>query len=358
MRRFSSYTTRVILINLAVTACLILTLGIAGELYLRWYVPSADYRGLYEKKSDPTLYGMKPHADMLRQGVGIRTNSDGFRDREFKDPVGESRFSIAVLGDSYIFGQGVPQDKICPALLEKKLNESVKSDFFRVWNLGVSGYNTEQEAFLLESFVLPRAPDWVVLGYNINDYEPSTPASDDMCTNDGAAPRRTSRLQEIFDGQLLVTEFIKHRIGRLIRIFDPRWFASSYVDDILREYQGGGAGWKKVSGLLSKMNEECKIKGIGFTVAVLPAMFDLSHYSFESVHEAVLSYCYSNEIDCVDVLPYFRSKNPDEMHVSLLDGHPNALAQKIFAEAIANHLLTKIPVSNDMAEEGKKAVFK
>jgi hypothetical protein len=46
------------------------------------------------------------------------------------------------------------------------------------------------------------------------------------------------------------------------------------------------------------------------------------------------------------------------MQVSLLDGHPNALAQKIFAEAIANHLLTKIPVSNDMAEEGKKAVFK
>ena len=354
MRSVAANTITMILINVAITVCLILALGIAGEIYLRRYVPQKDYRGLYERKSDPRQYAMKPQADMVGQGVRVTTNSDGFRDTEFKDAAGKSRFVIAVLGDSFTFGQGVKQDDVYPALLEKQLNQSVKSDFFRVWNLGVSGYNTEQEAFVFESFVLPRAPKWVVVGYNINDYEAVDLTPENASVNEGGHPQQPSWFEEITEERLLAIQFIKHRIGSLIRIFRPQWYGSSYVEDILAEYLGPGPGWQRVSGLLTKMNDECKANGIGFSVAVLPAMLNLSQYPFESVHDVVVSYCRSSAIDCVDVLPYFRSKNLEDTSVSLIDAHPNAAAQQIFADAIEDHLLAQKSFSRVMEEFEKK----
>lgn len=334
-----SQLSRVILVNLALTAVLVLTLGIAVELYFRGRFSPADYRGLNVRTLDARQYTMKANADMVRQGVRIITNSDGFRDKEFTDQSGGTRSVIAVLGDSYTFGHGVPQDQTFPALLENRLNQSVKSDLFRVWNLGVSGYNTEQENCVFENSVLPRAPQWVVVGYNLNDYEPAIPPSETMYSDPAQGDFLTALLQDILSGQFLVIIFSKHRIGNLIRFFKPEWYASLYINDMRNEYVGSGDGWKKVSGLLSRMNDNCKKKGIGFTVAVLPANFDFAHYPLEKVHDVVVSYCHSSGIDCVDVLPSFRSRNVRDMEVSLMDPHPNGLAQQIFSEAIAAHLL-------------------
>ena len=343
---------RVLLINMLIAASLILTFGIAGEYYFRFYVPSPDYRGLCEKTSDSRLYAMKPNMDIVRQGVRIMTNIDGFRDKEFKDALGEDRFVIAVLGDSYTFGQGVPQDKTFPSLLENTLNQSAKTDYFRVWNLGVSGYNTEQEDSLLRSFVLPRAPKWVVVGYNVNDYEPAYPLPDATSTNGGKTSMKPSWIQEVLDRQLFVLSFARGRIGSLIRIFKPQWRGSSYVQDVVHEYLGPGDGWKKASRLLSEMNRECTARGIGFTVAILPAMFDCSHHPFEGVHQMVVSYCRSSGIYCVDVTPQFRGKKSENLVVSVVDPHPGASAQEVFADAVASHLLSVIPLSGKIPITG------
>jgi hypothetical protein len=87
------------------------------------------------------------------------------------------------------------------------------------------------------------------------------------------------------------------------------------------------------------MNEKCKKDGVGFTVALLPTMFDFSRYEFADVHAIVHQYLIGHGIDVVDVAPYFSGKNASQFHVSLMDSHPNALAQHIFARVIADHLL-------------------
>jgi lysophospholipase L1-like esterase len=282
---------------------------------------------------------MIPRSDVMKQGVRITINSDGFRDRDFSQAVEKNEFVIAVLGDSYTFAQGVSQDSTYPAILERILNEDSQKDLFRVWNLGVSGYNTEQESYLLASFVLPRKPRWVVVGYNINDYEPVNVPRTDPQASTGEQFREGAGLRGAVDLDLFVISFARYKIGNLIRMIRPDWYRSSYVDDVRRAYSDPTGEWQKVSEHLRSMNEKCKKNGVGFTVALLPAMFDFSRYEFADVHAIVLQYLLGHGIDAVDVAPYFSGNSASQFHVSLTDPHPNAQAQNIFARVIADHLL-------------------
>lgn len=344
----------IFLINFAVTVSLILVIGMVAEWYLKSSIPSADYRGLYELTSDPRIYAMKPGFDQVRHGVRIKTNSHGFRDGEFDELERQNKFIIAVLGDSFTFGQGVPQEQTYPALLQDQLNRLTETNLFRVWNLGVSGYNTEQEAHVFQSFVLSKTPEWVVVGYNLNDYEPVA-SSEMVSTSEPIHLEKTSWLTELFSGQLFVIHVLKYRIGGLIRLFKPEWYASSYIEDIRNEYLGPGEGWRRVSHLLSIMNDECRENKIGFTVAVLPPMLSFQHYPLEAVHKAIVSSCRSNGVDCVDILPRFQATQLEgSTTVSSVDAHPNARAQKIYAETIAQHLLANAAFSHILAEKKGK----
>ena len=104
----------------------------------------------------------------------------------------------------------------------------------------------------------------------------------------------------------MITEFVKQRLGNLIRIFKPNWYASTYVQDNLDQYLKADGGWSEVSKLLQDMKTDCQSKGVGFTVAILPAMLDFKKYPFEKINEVIIDFCKKNDIDYVDILPYFR----------------------------------------------------
>jgi lysophospholipase L1-like esterase len=338
---------RILLVNLAVLGILFVVFVVIGELALRHFIPSWGHWGLVELTSTPIVYEMKPNLQINREGVEIRTNSDGFRDSDFSGEPKPGEFLIAVLGDSFVFGQGVPQSETMPAVLQKILNKSSKDERFRVWNLGVSGYNTEQEAYLLKSFVLPRKPDWVVVGYNINDCEPIGIDPNSVEKEQHVQEPVIDRLKNYFLNDLLITQFVKQRAGNLIRLFDPTWYASNYVQDTLNQYISSDGGWGQVSTLLKLMKTECDSHGVGFTIAILPAMLDFGNYPYKAANERILSFCKENGIDCIDILPFFRGHNFMNYWVSAMDAHPNGEAQGIFAQALKAHLKDKLPLTKD-----------
>lgn len=285
---------------------------------------------------------MIPSSDIVKQGVRITTNSDGYRDREFEDPSSSGQFVIAVLGDSYTFAQGVPQENTYPAVMERILNQQVGKDYFRVWNLGVSGYNTEQESHVLQTFVLPKRPAWVVVGYNINDYEPINVPAIGPPGHIQESLERLDRQKNILDIDLVVIDFVKHRLGDLIRKVRPGWYHSSYVTDVKKAYLDPSGPWQKVARTIKSMHERCNTEGIGFSVALLPVMFDFTRYEFSDVHAIVYAFCKENGIDVIDVAPFFKGMHAMQLQVSLMDPHPNAAAQAIFARTIAKYLLEVI----------------
>src|SRR5262245_57465910 len=87
--------------------------------------------------------------------ISVVNNADGFRDRDHD--LGSPRRRVLVLGDSYVWGYDVEQEERFTELLQVELED------LDIFNMGVSGYATDQELLLLERFADKYRPSLVVV---------------------------------------------------------------------------------------------------------------------------------------------------------------------------------------------------
>jgi lysophospholipase L1-like esterase len=110
-------------------------------------------------QDDPlTGYRMRPdmQLDFVRQSDGaaipVGTNNLGLRDDEDYQPdAGGDTLRILLLGDSLVFGAGVPFEETMGERLEGILAARAPDQTVQVMNWGVPGYGQEQERLLLEA---------------------------------------------------------------------------------------------------------------------------------------------------------------------------------------------------------------
>ena len=116
------------------------------EFLLRYYRIGDDERNLLYLHD--SFLGWFPQPHMSRQFTGakkinIKHNSLGFRDKEFADNL--EKKNLIFIGDSFAYGYDSEVENRFSELVSKELTN------FDVYNLGVSGYSTDQE-FLLKKF--------------------------------------------------------------------------------------------------------------------------------------------------------------------------------------------------------------
>jgi hypothetical protein len=143
------------LINIGVLiSTLLLTLGVV-EILLRNFMP-IDYRPppselpnvsrqvIYQASELPGLdYELVPNVEIEAHGTIVKTNRYGMRSDE-PSPDSDKRF--VVLGDSFTFGFGVPQNEIFPTRLAKALRKNGQE--YDVLNLAVAGYAMKDELLI------------------------------------------------------------------------------------------------------------------------------------------------------------------------------------------------------------------
>ena len=97
-------------------------------------------------------------------GPSVSLNSLGFRDREIgpKDP---GRYRIAIVGDSFTFGNGVEEPDRFSNLIQGVLGPQ-----YEVLNFGHPGNNLPDHLIELD-LVLKLSPDFVLLQLYENDFE-------------------------------------------------------------------------------------------------------------------------------------------------------------------------------------------
>jgi len=96
----------------------------------------------------------------------FRTNSQGFRGREFEQTAPQGTLRIALVGASYEVGAGVDDDEIFPVLIENTLNREYAGKTYanyEILNCSVGGYGMVQRTLLLEQKVMQFRPNVVLL---------------------------------------------------------------------------------------------------------------------------------------------------------------------------------------------------
>jgi lysophospholipase L1-like esterase len=279
---------------------------IPGAEFLYTNLPASAIRFVYD--SNPRGY-FSPGNSVIH-----RTNPKGFRGPDFTvaKPPGTLRFLF--LGDSFTFGEGVQDGDTYPerfrALLEK--TGAYRGRRIEAINLGVGGYDTEQEAALLRDFGLSLAPDWIFVGYCLNDAEPPL-------FERGADGKLVRRDREAEAPENLGTAPIPLplrglRLTRLVYLaYRNQRITAATMAHYRNLYREDGADYRRMKYALGEIGRLGRGAGVPVTVLIFPIFYHLDGgYPFRDLAAKIEAEAGRNQMDVIDLLPLFRGfSGPD-----------------------------------------------
>ncbi len=325
----------------ALVAVVTLLAGLVGaELWLRAYRP-VEHRApldlaavphdakMFHRRSDvPGLaYELVPGVQGEYSGVEVSINTLGQRGPEVLREKPEGTFRVVAIGDSLTFGYGAPQEGTWPAALQRELVRDASTLGVRsveVLNLGVSGYNSADEACVLEAKALALAPDVIVVGYFLNDPQ--------------VAPLQT--LPRWFG-----TPSLWER-SHLLRLVDSWFFARAkarFGNDAYRYLHDPDAeGWAMVQTAFESMHRAASAHGVPVVIATLPAFPpgpNWNDYRWSELHARVMAAARERGLEAIDAVPEFQldDRRPKDLGVDF--EHPNPEGAEIIARAVAREVL-------------------
>lgn len=316
---------RLLAIQLAVLAgLLVLVLG-GLEAYLRLTVPASSSESIFEYTLQTGRYKvMRRNAEVVAWGKPLRTNALGFRDRQFEVPAkrpGELR--VVVLGDSFTVSAGVDYEDIYTTRLERMLRE--RRPGLKVMNLAVSGYNIVQYELVLKEVALALQPDLVVVAvFPANDFSNET--------LEGNARRARGEPEPAPPG-LPRSLYVYRAWGSKIEAKVRSAFAKETQTQKERD-----AGWEDNIGALARIAETTKARKIPLLVTALPHTWNFR--SEAALHDKVYRFCAERDIPTFDMLRAFMASGVKESALRLnpLDSHPNETYNRVAARALAGRL--------------------
>ena len=297
------------------------------------------------------VYELRPNVRGQFIGQPLLINSQGLHDHEYSHRKDAGTFRIVGVGDSSLFGWGVPFEESGLKVLERRLNEKPGARTFEVIDFAVPGYNTAMEAETFVKKCLEYAPDLVLLNFNTNDYD----VPNFMRRPTDLATLRRSYLFDlaysVYDG-VMGLERQPPPFDFLNRTTALRQAEHLDDDPALPEeyrYMVGAKGVVRALERLTAAAHERAIPVIVFTVKAYPGLDP--KYERDELRDGQRELLERESqrlgFHFLNTYPYYMdylNRHPDAnlatvFAVSESDGHPNTLAHAIDAQAIFDYLV-------------------
>jgi len=199
---------------------------------------------------EPIAYRLRPGLDADFHHAHYKVNSIGTRGDEVPVPKPENEYRVLWLGDSIVFGIGVEQADTIPAVVERMAARARGDRHFRMVNMGVPSYNTEQELTQFETLGMQLQPDAVVLFFASNDIDKKNWVFDKRASFAADFAQRSYALS---------TLFVLYR-----RVLQARAVDTGGSD--MGNYAEGNPRWQAIADSLDKIHDLCKERGLPFVV--------------------------------------------------------------------------------------------
>jgi lysophospholipase L1-like esterase len=216
------------------------------------------WRYAREVKRESPLPGFvedhRPGAEATLMGVRIRTDSSGFRrpDPPLEALRQPSNHVVVALGDSLTLGWGVPEGQTYADVLEKTLNKNRPQCQVSVLNGGIGNSNTAMELARYERNIRPLHPDWLILGFFINDAEPDPKPE-----------------QSVFVRNSALVNLVA------VRLFSHLEGSHQNYEAYYRElYEDNKSGWIGFQTALAQLGRDLQTDNVRATILLLPEMHE------------------------------------------------------------------------------------
>ena len=329
-RRFAQ-NLLLVLVGLVAAACM--AEAMVRLVPRRWVpelAPVAPQKFYLKHLERPSL-NPRLHLELIPNNPGAGVNADGYRGPLYpvKKEPGVRR--IVGIGDSSMYGFGVPERVCYLRQLEGLLSQTGDAPV-EVVNLAVPGYNSEQELEVLRTRALGFDPDLLVLGYDHNDTEAS-----DLLTKPAPIPAE-------YGTNVLHSELLRYLYRKFYYKIRLR---RTLLDSRVGLYICSGSSWDRHLDAIREFARLARGRHIPVVVIVQESQIrrddTVAGEHYQRLHAPLHSLwqeCDFHGVDCFDLFEeYMQAHDLNDMqslwvNVRWGDWHPNAQAHRIIAEAV------------------------
>jgi hypothetical protein len=253
-------------------------------------------------------------------------NHLGFREREFAPAPAPDVYRIAVVGDSFTYGQGILEDERLTNRMEQALNEK-DANHFEVLNFGRPGANYEANTRNAEIALREAHPDFVLLAWFVNDVDdPNDPPP--------RAWRLASKLHFLINPRSALYFIANDGWWRLQDWWRPPTRPGYY--DRYRDPVSPLAVAARER--LHRLVRTVENAGVPFGFILWPGVSSAGSRGGSSedfLIDQMLRECAERGWRCLDLRPALaRAPAGASLVVNRFDGHPNALANALATRAV------------------------
>lgn len=264
----------------------------------------------------PEIYwALKPNLDTTLNFARFQTNEYGLADQSYSRDKSENVYRIAILGDSYTMPLGVDTDKAYHALMERQLNrlpQSPNQKKYELINFGIGGFNLQRYNAVLKQLLPAWQPDAILIGYcGFNDH---------IKINVNA--------EAVWQQAFVADGFLKSYVIDLINLYkQDKKIAQRFAELELINSQNINF----IEQEFSQLRENAD--AIRPNMPILLAYLDnREHHPNNIAQIAALAEKYNMYF--VDTTQRFHGTKLADFSLHILDSHPNARANEIFAEQL------------------------
>lgn len=253
-----------------------------------------------------------------------------------------NQYRVMLLGDSYLFGGGVPENETFAAALRRDFGRSNPAGLPKttVLDLTMPGSNTFTNTQAFQETNERFQPHLVLLAYNQNDtfgrMEP--PAAQQQASPPPAADRKLNMARSIrrFVFQSALLQFLLTKLNLELKLLGIVLPGSEFDFYVNMSHDPSFPGWKKSQEYLRSLAETCRERNAPLVVVNVPELNMLSNRKpFEKAHAEIRRFFSSlpgvTYLDGAE--PFLAAPPADTKYyaVSRYDGHPNGRAHQLLA---------------------------
>jgi HEAT repeat protein/lysophospholipase L1-like esterase len=238
-------------------------------------------------------------------------NRDGLRDREHPLEKAPGATRVVCLGDSVTLGFGLRPDQAWPQQLQDLL--AAEGSTFEVFNMGLGGWSTRQEAIAYRRIARRYRPDLVLLGVCLNDLP-------ELQNNLTRPPHWLS--------------FLHERSALVRRVVRAEAREVQSVEELLTrpDKPQVRAAFGRFFAELEALDREIRTDGAHLAVLVLPYRFQVKAGAPPpTAQREIASFCRERSLPVLDLLPPLKQAGDDAF---LDEPHLSAAGAQVVAEAI------------------------
>ncbi len=259
-------------------------------------------------------------------------NSLGLRERELAPAPAPGQQRVLLIGDSFVFGEGVPWDHTLGQQLQSGGTEQV------AWiNAGRPGFGTGDELARLRQLAPQLQCRQALVVFTANDI--------DLTTELAGRQKFINDLINIRDEYLVADRAVRGYSGRLRSLSmwgafrDMRRITAQTIDWYRDSYDPAhnAANLEVFSERLRALAQwpDCQV-----VLVLYPLLEGLEGtYPLAEVHARVATLAIERRLPVLDLAPFFQGQKSEALWVHPTDHHPNGHANRIAADAIRRWLL-------------------